>query len=128
MKRFTCLLLLCGGCLVGCGMDLGPAANLAINAVQQEHIVDLNKKVEDLQGQLDNLPVPQDGLDGEDGVTTVIVVHDLLPVPVPVRPVIKIDPVCVKVEICHKGKTKFVCFDAVDSHLDNHEDYVGACQ
>ena len=125
MKNLMCVLLLCFGCVVGCGLDLGPGANLAINFIQEGEINELQDQVGELEGRLDNLPVPENGIDG---VTTVIVVHHRLPDPIPLPKIDPVDPVCVEVDMCHKGHTISICVASVDSHMANHEDdYLGVC-
>lgn len=126
MKKLLCVsLLLCCGCLVGCGSD--PAFLLfGVDLALQTEIQDVKDQVGELEDRLDNLPVPQDGIDG---VTTVIVVHDRVLVPVLVRPIVQIDPVCIEVDLCHKGRTISICVGSVNAHLANHEeDYLGACE
>lgn len=113
--------LVTGGCLTGCGSD--PALLLfAVDIVQQEEINDLSER-------LDNLPVPQDGVDGEDGVTTVIVIRQPLPDPIVIRPVVQIDPVCVKVDVCHRGHTQSICLhDAANVLKNDDTGHMGACE
>lgn len=134
--------LVTGGCLTGCGSD--PALLLfAVDIVQQEEINALGER-------LDNLPVPQDGVDGEDGVTTVIVVRQPLPDPIVIPPVVQIDPVCddcptvpAKIYVCHCQPDRFntamemvrechtllVGVPALTTHMTIHDnDYMGACE